>query len=434
MKKPKNKIEQKTKTLSLWGSFFGFLIISLLVFSFAGCHKKETRHMQTVPKPEIKKTVIKFSTWGSESEIKVLKQTIADFEEKNPDIHVELMHIPQNYFQKLHLLIVANAAPDVIFVNNINGLKYFQTGTLQNLNQYFVNQKDFYPNSTKAFTYNDCVWAVPRDISNLVIYYNKDLFDKNNIPYPSSNWSMDEFVTKAQLLTNQNSWGFGFEKEALYWLPFLWSNNGGILGEDDCLMIDSDQSKEALQFYANLKNINKITPSDAQKGSYTNAQLFMQGKLAMILNGRWVVPRFRQDINFDWDIAPFPQGAAGSIVDADASGWAMSKNSKNKRAAWRFILFLSSERTSKKLTQDGLIIPARKSVANSEYFLQTDKKPKNAKIFLNAIERGKPTPVTRNYQELLNKIYIKIEPVFTGIKKADDVVNEDLVRSLQKEI
>lgn len=418
--------------------FLKVFIVFILIFSFVGCNKKEVVIPKKLPavavKPEIKKTVVKFSSWGSESEIKLLKSAIFEFEQKNPDIDVELIHIPQNYFQKLHLLIVTNSAPDVMFVNNINGLKYYRNGAFENLNPYFINRKDFYTNAIKAFGYNDCIWAVPRDVSNLVIYYNKDLFDKNNIPYPALNWTTNDFLEKAQFLTTQDSWGFGFEKDALYWLPFLWSNNGGIIDENDCIMIDSTASKEALQFYSDLKNIYNVTPSDAQKGSYTNAQLFIQGKIAMHINGRWAVPRFRQDAKFDWDIAPFPAGVAGSIVDVDASGWAMSKKSKNKRAAWRLILFLSSERMSKNFTKGGLMVPARKSIANSDYFLQKNQKPQNAQVFLTAIEKGKPTPVNKNYQELLDKIYIQIEPVFVGIKRVHEVLDIDFIKSLQKEL
>lgn len=418
--------------------FVKVFIIFLLVFSVAGCHKKgdkaSEQPLSMVEKPEIKKTVVKFSTWGSESEIKVLKSAISEFEQKNPDIDIELIHIPQNYFQKLHLLIVTNSAPDVMFVNNINGLKYYRSGAFEKLNPYFVNKTDYYGNSVKAFSYNDCVWAVPRDVSNLVIYYNKDIFDKNNVPYPTNNWNTNEFLNKAQLLTKQDSWGYGFEKDALFWLPFLWSNSGGIIDENDCIMIDSSASKDALQFYADLKNVYNVTPTDAQKGSYTNAQLFLQGKMAMHLNGRWAVPRFRQDAKFNWDIAPFPAGTAGSIVDVDASGWAMNKKSKNKRAAWRFILFLASEKMSRTFTKDGLIIPARKSIANSNYFLQKTQKPQNSQVFLTAIDKGKPTPVNKNYQELLNKIYIQLDPVFAGTKRIHEVLDLNFIESLQKEL
>ena len=70
------------------------------------------------------KTVIKYSSWGGESEISILTPMLAEFERQNPDIKVEFIHIPKNYFQKLHLLVASNLAPDVIFINNLNGVVY----------------------------------------------------------------------------------------------------------------------------------------------------------------------------------------------------------------------------------------------------------------------------------------------------------------------
>jgi multiple sugar transport system substrate-binding protein len=51
-----------------------------------------------------------------------------DFETKNPDLKVEFIHVPQNYFQKLHLLFASNLAPDVIFINNLYSPIYIKAG------------------------------------------------------------------------------------------------------------------------------------------------------------------------------------------------------------------------------------------------------------------------------------------------------------------
>lgn len=63
------------------------------------------------------KTTIKFSSWGSQTETALLIPLIKQFESENPDIKVEFIHIPQNYFQN-SLLFASNLAPDVVFVNN----------------------------------------------------------------------------------------------------------------------------------------------------------------------------------------------------------------------------------------------------------------------------------------------------------------------------
>ena len=76
------------------------------------------------------KTTIKFSSWGSQTETALLIPLIKQFESENPDIKVEFIHIPQNYFQKLHLLFASNLAPDVVFINNHYAPKYIKKTTL----------------------------------------------------------------------------------------------------------------------------------------------------------------------------------------------------------------------------------------------------------------------------------------------------------------
>ena len=57
-----------------------------------------------------------------------------------------------------------------------------------------------------------------------------------------------------------------------------------------------------------------------------------------------------------------------------------------------------------------MITPARVDVASSETFLKG--KPKSSHIFLDVIETSKPTPVSKDYREISDKIDIKLEPLF----------------------
>ena len=138
--------------------------------------------------------------------------------------------------------------------------------------------------------------------------------------------------------------------------------------------------------------------------------MFLQKKLAMHLSGRWLVPKYREAADFDWDIINFPNGKNGSIVSMDASGWAVSKSSKNKENAIKFIKYLSNKDNIAKMATSGLITPARIDVANSGVFLSG--KPQSSKIFLDVIESSKPTPVSKNYIELTDNLSKILEPLF----------------------
>jgi len=383
-------------------SILYLLFLSFLFLSLTGCVKKSD------------KTVLQFASWGSQSEVAILKPILAEFEKENPDIKVNFMHIPQNYFQKIHLLFASNLAPDVIFMNNLYLPIYANAGMLEELNSRTVEQSKslFFKKSLQALSYKDKLYAIPRDVSNLVIYYNKDIFDKYNVKYPSKYWTFDDFLITAQKLTKDTGgdgkmdiWGVSFEEEpALFYLPYLMSQGGGILSDDlKTSIIDSPESKKGLQFYSDLRNKYQVAPTKAQSASATMTQMFLQGQIAMQLSGRWLVPKYREDAKFDWNVINFPAGDKGSVIPLDASGWAIAKSSKHKKEAIKLIEFLASKENIEKFTQSGLIVPARIDVARGK-FLRDNKKPKNAKVFIDIIKTAKPTPVSTNYSEILDNI------------------------------
>lgn len=379
-------------------------LIFLLIFLgalFCGCTTKESQ------------ITIQYSSWGSKSEINILKPILDNFEKENPDIKIDFMHIPQNYFQKLHLLFASNTAPDVVFINNIYLSVYANAGLLEDLTNTDLINENFYKKALDAMTYKGKIYAIPRDISNLVIFYNKNIFDEKKIKYPDKNTTFNDFLIMSQKLTDKQKgiFGISFEEDPIFYLPYLMSEGGGILSDDgNNIIINSKESQKAINFYSDLRNKYHVAPTNSETASLTMAQMFLQGKLAMHLSGRWLVPKYREAAEFDWDIAPFPKGTNGSIVPLDASGWAISSKSKHKKEAMQLVKYLSSKESLQKFSKSGLIVPARIDSANSKAFLDGNK-PQNAEVFLDIIETSKPTPVNPNYYEILddtNKIFEKV--------------------------
>ncbi len=399
----------KSKKLLILFAIFIFIVLVLL-----------GKYVQ----PTSSKTGIKFASWGSQSEIEILKPILSEFERENPDINVDFIHIPQNYFQKIHLLFASNLAPDVIFINNLYLPVYAKAGLLEKIenikSENDFSKKIFFEKSLKALSYNKKLYAIPRDVSNLVIYLNKDIFKKYNVKLPNKYWSFEDFLIIAQKLTKDTNddgktdiWGISFEETpALFYLPYLMSEGGGILSDDaKTLIINSSESQKGLQFYADLRKKYHVAPTKAESASATMAQLFLQEKLAMQLSGRWLVPKYTTDAKFDWNVINFPSGDKGSIVPLDASGWAISKNSKHKDEAMRLIEFLASKESIEKFTKSGLIVPARIDVARGE-FSQSENSPLNNKVFIDVIKTSKPTPVSINYNEIQDNLREKTNYLF----------------------
>ncbi len=410
------------------------LVLLVLILVLAG---KNAKH----EKPD--KINLQFASWGSKSEIDILKPILREFELENPDIKVEFIHIPQNYFQKIHLLFASNLAPDVIFMNNLYLPIYANAGILEEIKEqegkrekekgkrkrelqnhspiHPFNLSTFYDKSLKAMSYNNKLYAVPRDISTLVIYYNKDIFNRYNVPCPNKYWSFNDFLILAQKLTKDTNkdgktdiWGISFEEDLLFYLPYLMSEGGGVLSDDlKTMIINTPESKKGLQFYSDLRNKYNVAPKKSESASATMAQLFLQEKLAMHLSGRWLVPKYRTDAKFDWNVINFPTGDKGSVVPLDASGWSIAKSSKHKTEAMRLIEYLSSKGSIEKFSQSGLIVPARIDVAEGD-FLSCKKSPRNNRVFTEIIKTAKNTPVSTNYSEIQDDLKEKMNYLFNA--------------------
>ena len=357
------------------------------------------------------RTAIKFASWGSKTEVDIIKPIIEEFEKENPTIRVEFMHIPQNYFQKIHLLFASKTPPDVLFINNLYLPIYADAGVLEPIGEWA--EWDAYDDNTiRALSWKGKLYAVPRDVSNLVVFYNKDLFDKAGLEYPTEDWTLEEFLLVAQILTKNGVFGVSFEEEPLFFLPYLMSEGGGIVSDDlSNIIIENEKSKKGLEFYSNLRKKYHVAPLADESASATMAQLFLQEKIAMHITGRWLVPKYRAEAKFKWDIISFPKGDAGSVVPLDASGWAVADKSKHKEEAYTFINFISNKKNIEKLNESGLIVPARRDVQTSKYFLD-GKSPQNAQIFIDIINTSKPTPVSINYREILDNLSPKFEKMF----------------------
>ena len=345
------------------------------------------------------RVVLKFTTWGSASEMKILNPIIKDFEKQNPDIKIEVMHIPQDYMKKLHLLFASNLAPDVLLINNLSLPVYIKF--LEPLDNV-INKKDYFNQALNSMSVDNKLYAVPRDSSTLVVYYNKNIFYKCGVDFPEKNWTLEDMIAKSVSLTSKSHWGLSYEPKIYYALPFMHYLGGGILDNKESYIGENASSLKGLNLYKGLVYKYHVAPTPAQTGSKTQAQMFLEGKIAMHISGRWLVPKYRECANFDWDVVNFPKSKAS----VDSSGWAVSKSSKHKDKAIKFVLFLSNSKNIDKMTKGGLIVPSRIDVANSKTF--TEGKPESSELFLYALKTSDITRVSKDYTKLVDKLTDKV--------------------------
>ena len=130
------------------------------------------------------------------------------------------------------------------------------------------------------------------------------------------------------------------------------------------------------------------------------AEEILRPRVVFYLSGRWMYPKIKEKAEFNWSVVNFPYGKDKQL--ADTSGWAVTKDCKNKDVAIKFVQFLSSEKSAKYFAQTGLVVPARIKASKV-----LENKEHNEKIFLGALTHLRPTIVDKDYKKTVDEINLK---------------------------
>lgn len=87
------------------------------------------------------------------------------------------------------------------------------------------------------------------------MYYNKDLFDDAQIPYPDKDWTLDDYFDAIQKLTKDtdgdgvvDQWGTTSTHYQAIW-GYMFQANGGNLIKDGQVVVNSPENLELLTKY-----------------------------------------------------------------------------------------------------------------------------------------------------------------------------------------
>ncbi|MBU1077233.1 MAG: sugar ABC transporter substrate-binding protein [Spirochaetes bacterium] len=411
-----------------------FFLISLLFFN---CGKKKDNHI----------TIL---MWGQPEEVKAVDNFIEKFNQIYPDIEVERLHVSE-YYNKLQTMIAAGTPPDVMYM----GSEYFPTyaikGALMDLTPYLVNDPDtktekfqlnnYFKEVMDPFKHEGKYYGIAKDFTTMVLYYNKDLFDREGLKYPDKNWTWEDLKRTAIALTKKNSggiteqFGFLFESWVGYWVSWIRQNGGEIFDEKSKQYVIGKEpylskNVETLQFIYDMMYKYHACPTIEESQDLGASRLMETGKVAMVTYGRWRVLELKNVKTFKWDCAILPKEKTRASTLFTVC-YSIAKDSKNKLAAWKLLKFLVGKEGQVNTAESCLAIPSLKSVAYSEHFF----KPKdlalqiNAVAYLEQLPYSKPMPAHEKAQEFNDLIKRYLDEIFISKKP----VRETLVE-LQKEI
>lgn len=373
-----------------------------------------------------KTTVNYFSFTTDANHVKDLEALIATFERENPDVEVKYTTTYfEPYFTKLQTSIAAGNPPDVFDLNYENFVTFASRGTLLGLDNFLrqdaaLRSNTFYPAALNAFQYNNVQFGLPITFSTVVLFYNKDLFDKAGVAYPTAAWTWKNVLDAANKLTNPAQRIWGVYQPVQFWEFYkVAAQAGGGLRVSPTVQIDTPANREALHYLVDKVRVHKVMPSDAEMSGVPNEDMFLSGQLAMLYSGIWMFDKFSQ-AKFKWDIAVEP-GGARKATHFFSNAAVIAKASKNAEAAWKWVKFLAASPATVKTRIDrDWELPAL-SLAQRSLFDTYLKRPlpANREAVFDSLQYAITPPVVENQPQLQDIINQELEAARLGTKTVE---------------
>ena len=380
-------------------------ILSVATFAGCGLTREKTENVDELLKEieldadEEFSGTLNIRTWSEDSEVLIMNSYIEAFRKKYPFIKINYKQdFLDNYYSALtNDFGVAeqtgdySSAPDVFWIsqdmvesfNNIGGIMFPLT-EIDKADDSF-DQNIFAEPSLKTCSVDGTMYALPRDFSQVVMFFNQNIFDAAGVAYPTAQMSRENFVKMLDDLRTgldksdaKNDYGIPYKDAVTYlidvnacWDSWCWplarSFGGQVVDADKNAKLDSDEMFEAIKFWRGLRSKNYVS-SFATSNVGVN---FRMQQSAIYFHTRSVMTSIYSSTKQikgvqNLGVTALPQFGDIYSIGSGASGYSMYMKSPNKTAAWLFLKFIASEEGQNVFCGTGNGIPSVKSMLTDD--------------------------------------------------------------------
>ncbi|MAT17466.1 MAG: ABC transporter [Leifsonia sp.] len=332
-------------------------------------------------------------------------QAIVDaFEAENPNITVEVTTLPYgDYGTALQTDLAAGTESDVFDIEYSNYAQYQANGVLAPIE--VANPGAYKASLLEAYATDGVQYALPSSFSDVVLYFNKELFDANGLDYPTQDWTWADEKAAAEAITDQDAgiWGDHQPVSFYEYYKALAQNGGEFLNADGtAVAFNTPEGIEAAEWLVNKSGTVMPTIEQGQGTADFDTNLFKEGKLGMLHSGIWIFGALA-DVTFEWDIAVEPGNTQqASAVFSNAIG--VSANSENVEAAAKWVEFMTSSDTMVDIRLDsGWELPPISDDEKLATYLEKGA-PENRQAVFDSLDGIALPPVVANGQAEMQDI------------------------------
>jgi multiple sugar transport system substrate-binding protein len=322
--------------------------------------------------PKQDPVTLKWALWDWEATA-YYQPLIDAYKAEHPNVTIEYVDLGStDYMTMLSTQLSGGADLDVLTIKDIPGYSNLvKQNHLEPLKGFMGDNNidpSLYGGTVEQIEVNDEVYALPFRSDFWIVYYNKDLFDKAGVEYPSNDMTFDQYDALARKMTSgsgsQKVYGAHYHtwRSAVQLFGILDGKNTVVGGNYDFLKptyerILKEQEDGIVMDYATLK-----TSSTHYSG------VFYNNSVAMMNMGSWFIATQIEKVksgesqSTNWGIVkyPHPDGVEAGTTLGTITSLAVNQKSSHKEAALDFMNFVTGEQGAKVIASTGTI-PAIKN-------------------------------------------------------------------------
>ncbi|SCX28026.1 multiple sugar transport system substrate-binding protein [Ruminococcaceae bacterium P7] len=323
-------------------------------------------------------------------------QKIADKWTETSGVKVNIEVVDwDNYWTLLEAGASGGTMPDVFWMHSNNAQMYMENDVLLKLNDYVEKEKidmsKYYEGVKNLYTRSDGnIYALPKDHDTIALLYNKAIFDKYGVEYPTKDWTWENMYEAAKKITegsNGDVYGMAMNTSNNQdgWYNIVYDYGAEIITEDHKgTTIGSDKGKQAMEMVRKLLTVGAPQSVVAETGTDS---LFQSNKCAMITQGSWMINAFytaENSADYKWALLPYADVNGNGKCDEgerysayNGLGWAASAATKDPDSAASLITYFCSEEGQKLQSEYGVTMGGMKGVSDTftQAFPDTDISP-----------------------------------------------------------
>lgn len=296
----------------------------------------------------------------------MVQSVVESFRARYPDVELRVEGMDWGTLvEKYALSAAAGTPPDLVLASSDAAIEWAAQGLIQPLSDVEEQGRlvSVYPTALDTLRYEGELWGIPFQATTVALYYNRELLEEMGLEPPSTTDDLRSVIQEGYVT-------LALPDHVYYTYGFLEGYGGRLVDETGNVVVESEGTYAYLNFVRDL-----VWSGNVHYGPAGEVQASFQGyNAAMIVDGVWMLPTYREGLGDALGVALLPQVAetgrrSAPVLGTDACLVSAAASDAGREAAIAFALSLIHEDFQTTLLEQANRLPVNTQVSIDDPFL-----------------------------------------------------------------